>query len=598
MPQNTTALVEMDAEGRAFNVLVQPWISLPVAKKSRGPQQIGITFVELFYDLIFAAVLSSFAYNIAFGWPHTKWINFVEMLMLLALWHDNVVFTSTAYAQDGVSMFVLFLQCVGVLGMGFFRTLEQAGGGMGTLQGFVVSFLWARAFQIVLYAALAFGRGASQGTRVAAGGYALWLAVASIPAAVTLGSELPTALTLYQRVMIWLVGAGLEHLVAFLLPMLAAWRHSLPLADLVHFRDRFGTLLLFLFGYMLTALFYDEQGPWTAGEWGSLALFFLIAFGFMWLYYNDRNDDERFGAMHPLDRRPLIWGHVWQALHLPLAMALIIMASASVQIVFFYRVASGGEPALLQLQAGFSNPPVVAVGPGEMALNNTVQWIYGVSFGVALGLESVIALLYAFDTRRHSKRRLERVCFRFALVLVMVLLPLGGLSGPLTPIIQPIVGGVVLLVLAAFDWACTTALAPELPDKETRRVVVPVAAAGPGPADPELRARIARADEQIAALQQQLAEAQAARNAALQQAASAAAARAAPAAAAGGPESSEISSSKEWDTTSATSSDDMPPSEGSDSEGDRTSGEQGSGARKAQPARRADAQATSSEDTP
>ena len=109
------------------------------------------------------------------------------------------------------------------------------------------------------------------------------------------------------------------------------WRAALPIADLKHFKDRFGALLLFLFGYMLTALFFDETGPYSAGEWGSISLLFLIAFGFMWMYYNDRVDDDRHdGCVHPTERNSVI-SHVWQACHLPLAMALIIMADASVR---------------------------------------------------------------------------------------------------------------------------------------------------------------------------------------------------------------------------------------------------------------------------
>jgi hypothetical protein len=95
-------------------------------------------------------------------------------------------------------------------------------------------------------------------------------------------------------------------------------------------KDRFGAFLLFLFGFMLTALFFDETGPYSAGEWGSISLLFLIAFCFMWLYYNDRVDDERHGCVHPLERN-IFLRQIWQACHLPLAMALIIMADASVR---------------------------------------------------------------------------------------------------------------------------------------------------------------------------------------------------------------------------------------------------------------------------
>ncbi len=303
--------------------------------------------------------------------------------MLLALWHDNVTFTSTVYSQDGLSCFLVFLQMIGVLGMAFFRNVVTSAGG-SVLTGFVVSFLWARFFTIVLYLTMV-GSKSSMSTRIAAGVYGFWIALTCIPAAVTIG--IGADVSLYGRVMIWLVGAGLDHVVAFVLPLLPWWRAALPIADLKHFKDRFGALLLFLFGYMLVALFFDETGPYSAGEWGSISLLFLIAFGFMWMYYNDRVDDERHGCVHPTERAgsASLLGHLWQACHLPLAMALIIMADASVQIVYFYR----GIPRLPNTVI----PGISASLQPVLILSNTVQWIYGVSFAVALGLITIIGLL-------------------------------------------------------------------------------------------------------------------------------------------------------------------------------------------------------------
>ncbi len=503
-----------------------------MARLSSGPQSIHVTFVELFYDLVFAAVFSSFAVNIAFGWPGGKWLNFVEMLMLLALWWDNVTFMSTVYAQDGISNVLVFLQLIGVLGMAFFRNVVTSGGG-SVLTGFVVSFLWARFFQIVLYLTMAFSRHVPR-TRIAAGAYALWIALTCIPMAVTLGLE--NDVSVYGRVMIWLVGAGLSLLVLFLLPLIPAWRAALPIADVWHYKDRFGTFLVLLFLFMLTALFFDETGPYGAGEWGTLALLFLIAFCFMWLYYNDRSDDERSGYVHPLHRRVAggFVGQLWRALHLPLAMALIIMADASVQMVYFYR-------GIVRLP----NTVVPIVGAGNvpaLALSNTVQWIYGVSFAIALSLIAVLGLLYEYQIPRPWRQRLIRSVGRFALALVMVLIPLGGLDGPMTPIIQPIVGAVGLLVLVALDWAFAVALGPSQPEAEAR--VVDVLA---GPQVAELQARVQQQDQEIALLRKQLLDLQAAPAAVPRGAVVAAAAPA-------GDASSELSSSKDWGFSSRTSS--------------------------------------------
>ena len=490
-----------------------------------GPEAIQITYIELFYDLIFAAVLSSFAFNIAFGWPGGKWLNFVQMIMLLAIWHDNVIFTNTVFSRDGLSYVLLFLQLIGVLGMAFFRNVVINGGG-DTLLGFVVAFLWARFFTIVLYLCVVFSKSSSPSTKGFAAAYALLIALTCIPAAATLG--IAGTVDVYGRVMIWLIGAGINHVAAFALPLLPAFASALPVVDRAHFRDRFGALLVFLFGYMLTATFFDESGPYTSGEWGSIVLIWLITFAFVWMYYGDRNDDNRHGVEHPLLRMPTVIGQLWQFLHLPLAMAVVIMADAAVQIIYFYRGILRLPNTVVTIPN--SGPPL------ELRLSNTVQWIYGVSFAIALALIIVIGLLYKYETRQHSKRRMERSILRAMLVVVMVLVPLGGLNSPMEPIIQLIVGAVVLFVLVVFDWVSHVALGPADPASTAVRtvaVLVPVA----GVSSEVLDAK----DREIAELRTLLALA----------------AQAAPrdeGIAGVGGESEEMSSSKDWGFSSRTSS--------------------------------------------
>lgn len=51
-----------------------------MARKAQGPTSISLSWVELFYDLVYAATLASFALNIAWGWPGGKYSNFVQMV--------------------------------------------------------------------------------------------------------------------------------------------------------------------------------------------------------------------------------------------------------------------------------------------------------------------------------------------------------------------------------------------------------------------------------------------------------------------------------------------------------------------------------------
>jgi hypothetical protein len=90
---------------------------------------------------------------------------------------------------------------------------------------------------------------------------------------------------------------------------------------------------------------------------------------------------------------------------------------------------------------------------------------------------------------------------RFLLVIVMVLIPLGGLNSFMTPIIQLIVGAIVMLALVVIDWAFNVALGPPIPENVEMRVVQIKA----GPEIQALQQRIAQQDAEIVLLKQQLA---------------------------------------------------------------------------------------------
>lgn len=474
-----------------------------MARKAASTETINLSFVDFFYDAVFAFTLASFAINIAFGWPEGKWSNFVQMLMLLTVWRDNVLYTSFVHAQDGLSRFFVFLSLLGVLGMAYHRAVALATS-ESVFQGYVVSFLWARAFQIVLCLQTGFASTASDANKKWFLIWAGWIAIMCIPAAVTLGL---TSETTYFRVMIWLVGCGLDLLVGFIVPLFE------PVADMQairadkQLRDRCGAFLLFLFANVLFAPYFASTGAETdfAGTYATLALSALIAFGFAWMYFDsERNGDDQTDRTSPAERQDhAIWAQLWFYAHGPLAMALVILGDASVQIVYLYR--------------GIARVPntvvPVATGPGLafLRLSNTVQWIYGISFAIVLGFITLTGLLYLFQNDRHATTKYFRAAGRFALLLIMVLMPLAGLNdggtsrNGLNPFVPVLVGALLLLVLVVVDWAFNVALAPTVPNRPKRQITVDVAPSSAQLA--QLQERIQAQERDLAALRNQLADA-------------------------------------------------------------------------------------------
>lgn len=532
-----------------------------VYRKSISVETLNLSFVDFFYDAVYAFTLASFAFNIAFGWGIDKWANFVQMLMLLALWHDNLIYTTMVRAQDGPSRFFIFLSLLGVLGMSVHRlvALENF---ESVVQGYVVSFLWARFWQIVLFLQVLLSPSASSGQKTWAFVWALWIALTCIPSAVTLGL---TSESSYVRVMIWLVGCGLDHLVGFVLPLIPAFAQLQPTRSDKQLRDRCGAFLVFLFANLAVAIYFSSTGIESplydsAGTYATLALSVLIAFSFLWMYFDsDRNDDEKQGSTAPLERNEqTLFGQLWLYSHGPLSMALVILADASVQIVYFYR----GIPRLPNTVVPLATGP----GQGFFWLSNSVQWIYGISFAVTLGLITLTGLLYLMQNKRQAMFKYGRVLGRFALILIMVLMPLAGLNdnpqdldkNGLTPFVQILVGSVLLFVLVAIDWGFNILLAPSVPNVPKRTITVNSPPSGELLA--QLQERILVQERDIASLRAQLAEAR-------------------KGAAAGGLArgaedvdrvETEMSSSKHWGFSSRTSSvvEDVVDSSGADEEGD------------------------------
>lgn len=125
-PAPAGSSLQNPAVGRVWGVFPF-WTSVEAARKTTGPQHVHSTWLEVLYDFICAFAIGSVGYGISSNWPAGKWMNFVQIIIILRVWHDNAQYMHQFYSQDGLSKFFIFLQLLGVLGMSMNRNALQLG---------------------------------------------------------------------------------------------------------------------------------------------------------------------------------------------------------------------------------------------------------------------------------------------------------------------------------------------------------------------------------------------------------------------------------------------------------------------------------------
>jgi hypothetical protein len=123
--------------------LRQEWIDVDHTILRRDKQERKANLMELFYDLIFVAVISLLGHSIRL--QATLSANFfIEFLALFYLWFESVMFLDLFDNEDGLSRILILLIMSGIVGMGISGFESQSIGAPSVATGYAVSFIWAR----------------------------------------------------------------------------------------------------------------------------------------------------------------------------------------------------------------------------------------------------------------------------------------------------------------------------------------------------------------------------------------------------------------------------------------------------------------------
>jgi low temperature requirement protein LtrA len=288
----------------------------PLRIRSTGEAGRKVTWLELFFDLIFVAAVAQVADPLR---DHYSVIGLVRFAPLFALiwwaWTGHTVFSTRFDSDDVIQRGLTLVQMFAVAAMA--ANAKDALDSRSSA-GFAAAYAGVRFILVAQYfRARRVPDARSLATRylVGHGGAALlWLTSAFVPAP--------------ER--FWLWG------VAFALDLGTPWlalRHSVKIPpDAAHLPERFGLFTLILLGESVVAVMrgMESQEDWTPSAATSAFLGMGISFLIWWWYF----DGASGGSEQPVrTRRDALRFHVWTYSHFPLYLGIVILGAGIQRIV-------------------------------------------------------------------------------------------------------------------------------------------------------------------------------------------------------------------------------------------------------------------------
>ena len=341
------------------------------------------TWLELFYDLLFAAVVAQLTFELSQDLSGFGVLTFVALCVPVWWAWVGQSFYATRFDTDdlGHRLFII-AQMFAVAAM---AVNVHAGLGRGSA-GFALSYAAVRFLLVGEYLgahvfvpdARALTRRYGLGFGLAA---AIWLVSAWVPAP--------------ARFYLW----GLGLLIDFATPLSAGKLHAQLAPHATHLPERFALFILIVLGEAIAGVVMGlTTHPWSAQSGLTAALGLSIAFSLWWVYF-DNIDGAAIRAARAQGRIWLYQG--WLYVHLPLVMGL---AASAVGVE--YAVAS---------------PQDLVLPPGE-------RWL--VCGATALVLLSIGCIQLFIDASRGEIQK-TRLAFRFGgAAAALVLGALGAMSPP------------------------------------------------------------------------------------------------------------------------------------------------------------------------
>jgi low temperature requirement protein LtrA len=275
-----------------------------------------VTWLELFFDLIFVAAVSQVAAPLREQYTVDGLVRFAPLFVLIWwAWTGHAVFSTRFDTDDAVQRGLTLLQMFAVAAMA--ANAKDALDSRSSA-GFAAAYAAVRFVLVGQYVRARQVPGARPLTTRYLMGHGsaavLWLASAVVPAP--------------ERFWIW----GLAFAIDLGTPWIAV-PHSVAVPpDAAHLPERFGLFTLILLGESVVAVMQgmESQEDWTPAAAASAFLGMGITFLLWWWYF----DGAAGASEQPVrSKRDAVRFHLWSYAHFPLYLAIVIVGVGVQRIV-------------------------------------------------------------------------------------------------------------------------------------------------------------------------------------------------------------------------------------------------------------------------
>ena len=275
-----------------------------------------VTWLELFFDLVFVAAVAQVASPLHGDYSPAGLVRFTPLFALIwSAWTGHTVFSTRFDSDDVIQRTLTLVQMFAVAAMA-----ANAKDALDTRSsaGFAAAYAFVRFLLVAQYFRARHVPGARPLTTrylVGHGGAAvLWLMSSLVPAP--------------ARFWLWVLAFAIDLGTPWL-----AVRHSVKVPpDAAHLPERFGLFTLILLGESVVGVMrgMESQEDWPPGAAVSAFLGMGIAFLIWWWYF----DGARAASEQPVrTKREAIRFHVWSYAHFPLSLGIVVSGVGVERIV-------------------------------------------------------------------------------------------------------------------------------------------------------------------------------------------------------------------------------------------------------------------------
>ena len=290
--------------------------ALVPAKADQLRSERKVTWLELFFDLVFVAAVAQVAEPLREHYGFDELLRFAPLFLLIWLaWTGRTMFTTRFNSDDGIvrGLTILEMFAIAIMAANAKESLTSRDSA-----GFAAAYAGVRVILLVHYLRASRVRDARDLTRMHILGHgsaaALWLLSAVVPPA--------------ARLMIWLVAFAID----LLTPWASVDQHVRTPIHPAHLPERFGLFTLILLGESLVAVMkgIESQESWSIGGATAAIAGMSALFGIWWCYF-DRVDAT--AERHVRTRRDVIRLHVWSYAHFPLYLGVVVIGVGMQRLV-------------------------------------------------------------------------------------------------------------------------------------------------------------------------------------------------------------------------------------------------------------------------